>query len=85
VPAPVTNEAGGIYVQLGAFSVPQNADAFLRKMRVDLEWLAASIGLQGNGKLYRVRAGPYASRDEANRVAQRVQQELGFKVLVLDR
>lgn len=85
VPAPVTAEAGGIYVQLGAFSVAQNADAFLRKMRGDLGWLAASIGLQGNGKLYRVRAGPYATRDEANGVAQRVQQELGFKVLVLDR
>ena len=85
VATPVTADAGGIYVQLGAFSVAQNADAFLRKMRLDLGWLAASIGLQGNGKLYRVRAGPYASRDEANRVAQRVQQELGFKVLVLDR
>ncbi len=81
----VTADPGGIYVQLGAFSVAQNADAFLRKMRIDLGWLAASIGLQGNGKLYRVRAGPYATRDEANRVAQRVQQELGFKVLVLDR
>jgi rare lipoprotein A len=85
VAAPVTADPGGIYVQLGAFSVAQNADAFLRKMRMDLGWLATSIGLQGNGKLYRVRAGPYASRDEANRVAQRVQQELGFKVLVLDR
>jgi rare lipoprotein A len=84
VPAPVTAEGGGIYVQLGAFSVAQNAEAFQRKMRVDLGWLAASIGLRDNGKLYRVRVGPYASRDEANRVAQRVQQELGFKVLVLD-
>lgn len=84
MPAPVTADAGGIYVQLGAFSVAQNAEAFQRKMRVDLGWLAASIGLQGNGRLYRVRAGPFATRDEANRVAQRVQQELGFKVLVLD-
>jgi rare lipoprotein A len=85
VAAPVTADPGGVYVQLGAFSVAQNAEAFLRKMRMDLGWLAASIDLQGNGKLYRVRAGPYASRDEANRVAKRVQQELGFKVLVLDR
>ena len=85
VSPPVTAEGSGIYVQLGAFSVAQNADAFLRKMRIDIGWLAASIGVYGNDKLYRVRAGPYASREEANRVAQRVQQELGFKVLVLDR
>jgi rare lipoprotein A len=84
VPAPVSAEPGGIFVQLGAFSVAQNADAFLRKMRIDLGWLATSMNVYGNDRLYRVRAGPYATRDEANRVAQRVQQELGFKVLVLE-
>ena len=53
-------------------------------MRIDLGWLAASMSIYGNDKLYRVRAGPFATRDQANRVAQRVQQELGFKALVLE-
>jgi rare lipoprotein A len=83
--AAVSAEPGGIYVQLGAFSAPGNADAFLRKMRMDLGWLAGSMNVYKKGALYRVHAGPYASRDEAERAAQRVQKELGFKVLVLDR
>jgi rare lipoprotein A len=83
--AAVSAEPGGIYVQLGAFSAPANADAFLRKMRIDLGWLADSMNVYKKGALYRVHAGPYASREEADRAAQRVQKELGFKVLVLDR
>jgi cell division protein FtsN len=35
--------------------------------------------------LYRVHAGPYSSRAEGGRAAQRVQSELGFKALVLER
>ncbi|MBC8006981.1 MAG: septal ring lytic transglycosylase RlpA family protein [Prolixibacteraceae bacterium] len=85
VPAAVTAEPGGIYVQLGAFSVAQNADAFLRKMRLDLNWLSDSMAVYGKNGVYRVQAGPYSSREEAGRAAQRVQKELGFKALVLDR
>jgi rare lipoprotein A len=89
-PAPATTaavsaEPGGIFVQLGAFSAPGNADAFLHKMRIDLGWLADSMNVVKKGGLYRVHAGPYASREEADIAAQRVQKELGFKVLVLDR
>ncbi len=93
VPAPapvsaasnVSAESGGIYVQLGAFSVAGNADAFLRKMRIDLGWLADSMNVYRKDGLYRVHAGPYSSREEAGRTAERVQKELGFKALVLDR
>ena len=86
-PAAVRQEpaASGIYVQLGAFSVAQNADDFLRKMRIDLDWLADSITVDRAGTLYRVHAGPYASRAEADRAAERVHNELGFKALVLER
>jgi rare lipoprotein A len=83
--SPVSAEAGGIYVQLGAFSLAQNADAFLRKMRIDLGWLSDSMNVSSKGGLYRVHAGPYSSREEADRVAERVQKDLGFKALVLDR
>ena len=87
VPAASTlsNESGGIYVQLGAFSVAGNAEAFLRKMRIDLSWLADTMNVYRKDGLYRVHAGPYSSREEAGRTAERVQNELGFKALVLDR
>jgi rare lipoprotein A len=81
----VSAEAGGIYVQLGAFSVVENADAFLRKMRIDLGWLSDSMNVYRRDGLYRVHAGPFSSREEARRTAERVQKELGFKALVLDR
>ena len=81
----LSTEPGGIYVQLGAFSAAGNADAFLRKMRLDLGWLSDSMNVYPMAGLYRVHAGPYSSREEAGRAAERVQQELGFKALVLDR
>ena len=83
--AAVSAEPGGVYVQLGAFSVAQNAEAFLRKMRMDLAWLADSMNVYWKDGHYRVHAGPYSSREEAGRAAERVQRELGFKSLVLDR
>jgi rare lipoprotein A len=91
IPAPepgtpnAETSAGGFYVQLGAFSIGQNADDFLRKMRMDLGWLADSIRMDRVGTLYRVHAGPYAVRTEADRAADRVRKELGFKALVLER
>ena len=88
-PAPpastVSAESGGIYVQLGAFSVTENADDFLRKMRIDLEWLSASINVYRKDGLYRVHAGPYSSREEAGRTAERVRKELGFNALIFER
>jgi len=78
-------DANGIYVQLGAFSAAQNAEDFLRKMRMDLGWLADSMTVNHKGALYRVHAGPYASRTQADRAAERIQKELGFKALVLER
>lgn len=84
-PAPVSTEQGRIYVQLGAFASPENADGFLRRMRLDLGWLAGSMNVYRQDGLFRVRAGPYANREAASRDAQRVQKELGFKALVLER
>ena len=84
-PAAVSAEPGGTYMQLGAFSVAQNAEAFLRKMRIDLGWLADSMNVYRKDGLYRVNAGPYRSREEAGRAAERVHRELGFKALVLER
>jgi rare lipoprotein A len=85
VPPPVAAESGGIFVQLGAFSAAENADAFLRKLRIDLAWLADSMRVQGAGGMYKVHAGPYKTRDEAELAVERVRKELGFKPFVLNR
>jgi len=85
IAVPVSSEAGGMFVQLGAFSVEENADAFLRKMRVDLGWLAGSMQLYRGDGLYKVHVGPYPDRGEAERAAERIRRELGFTPFVLKR
>lgn len=85
VPPPVAAESGGIFIQLGAFSAAENAEAFLRKLRIDLGWLADSMQVHGSGGLYKVHAGPYKTREEAELAAERVRKELGFKAFVLNR
>lgn len=85
VPTPVTAESGGIFIQLGAFSAAENADAFLGKMRMDLAWLADSMQVYRNGGKYKIHAGPYPTRNEAEIAAERVRKGLGFKAFVLNR
>lgn len=81
----VEDGAGGMFVQLGAFSVPDHARSFLQKMRIDLSWLAPSMQLVEDGGLYKVHAGPYFNREAAERDAERVRQTLGFAPFVLTR
>jgi rare lipoprotein A len=83
--SPVPPEDVGIYVQLGAFSVADNADAFARHMRAELEWLRDSTAVYHRGGLYRVHAGPYADRQAAERDAKRIRQALGLKPIVIER
>ncbi|HEX7810833.1 MAG TPA: septal ring lytic transglycosylase RlpA family protein [Burkholderiales bacterium] len=85
VPPPVAAESGGMFVQLGAFAAAENADAFLRKLRIDLPWLADAMQVHGVNGMYKVHAGPYKTRDEAELAAERVRKELGFKAFVLNR
>ncbi len=83
--APLTSDASGIYLQLGAFSSKQNAESFLARLQVQVSWLADTIHIYPRDGLYRVHAGPYASRDEARAVADRIGQAFGIKSFVLTR
>jgi rare lipoprotein A len=83
--SPAGQQAGGIYVQLGAFSVADNADVFARRMRAELHWLRNDTAVYHLGGLYRVHAGPYADRQAAERDAQRIRDTLGFMPFVLQR
>src|SRR5574341_39644 len=52
---PVSQENAGVFVQLGAFSVRENADGFLARLQAELGWLADAIGVYQGGGLFRVR------------------------------
>lgn len=82
---PLDAGESGIFLQLGAFSIRDNAQVFVHRMRSAIVWLGDSIHLYKSGNLYKVHAGPYANRAAADRDAVRVYRELGLTPIVLSR
>jgi peptidoglycan lytic transglycosylase len=82
---PITADAGGYYLQLGAFGSRDNAENFLARMRTQVDWLAGTLHIFARDGLYRVHAGPYPREVEARRDADRVTQSLGVRPFVLTR
>ena len=90
----IATQAGGLFLQLGSFSAPENAESFRGRVAMELGELIPAGGLvlhsatggnAGQRQLYRVQLGPYASRNEAEQVADRVRQVLGMKPVLLQR
>jgi rare lipoprotein A len=83
--AAMAEEPSGVYVQLGAFTQRQNAESFLAHMRIDMTWLAGAIGMYGRDGVYRVHAGPYSDRVQADEVARRIEQSMDLKPILISR
>jgi len=75
----------GFWVQLGAFRRREGAESFHRRVVADLDWLAPLLGVFADASQYRLQAGPYASRDEASGVAQRVREALRLVPVIVER
>jgi len=82
---PVTAETGGHYLQLGAFGLRDNAENFLTRMKAQMDGLADNLHVFARDGLYRVHAGPYASQPEARQAADRINQALGVRPVVMTR
>jgi rare lipoprotein A len=83
--AVVTQEPGGLWLQLGAFSSRESADAFRDKMTRDLAWNNEPLQVHTAGGMHRVRMGPYRNRDEAGAIAGKVRDSLGFSPPLVGR
>jgi rare lipoprotein A len=83
--AVVTQEPGGLWLQLGAFSSRDSADSFRDKMVRDLAWNNEPLQVLSREGMHRVRMGPYRSRDEAGAIATKVRQSLGFEPALIGR
>jgi rare lipoprotein A len=70
--------AAGFSVQLGAFASNANARSFLDHVQNQLASSAVEPRIREVEGLYRVYVGPYPSRDEARRVAERLERAFGF-------
>lgn len=79
---PVASNAGGVYLQLGAFSMRDNAELFRAKVYKELAWLNDPMQVDTQGGLYRLWLGPYPAQDDARRMAERIQAELNLKPVV---
>ena len=75
----------GYWVQLGAFRERAGAEGFQRRVAGDIEALAPLLATFGEAALYRVQAGPYPNRDEAQSAAQRIREALGLVPMVVER
>jgi rare lipoprotein A len=83
--APSTAAPRGFWVQLGAFREASGADSFQRRVAADFDWLAPRLATFGDTSFYRVQAGPYASREEAQGAAARVREALGLVPMIVER
>jgi len=77
-PMPVGQEAGAYAVQLGAFANNANAQAFVERVANQVAPLGVQTRVHQDKGLFRVSVGPYATRDEAARVATQLRTALGL-------
>jgi len=74
--------AGGFYIQLGAYSRAENAEAVRGKL-AGSGWNGLEV-IQG-GTVHRLFSGPFATRQEALQAAQGLPASLGLKPIVIQR
>jgi len=75
----------GIFLQLGAFTQAENAENLKNHLTGELEWLSEPLRIFAAGNVHRLQLGPYASRDAAEQVAERIRQSLGYRPTIVTR
>ncbi len=80
---PIDAVAGGIYLQLGAFSARDNAENFRVRVYQQLAWLNDPIRIIARDGMYRLDLGPYRDRGEAAGVADKIRDALQFKPIIV--
>ncbi|HEX5128107.1 MAG TPA: SPOR domain-containing protein, partial [Usitatibacter sp.] len=74
----VTQDTSALWLQIGAFSSAENAEAFRARATASLPWLLEPIQVSSREGMHRVRMGPYKTRTEAAAIADKVRESLGF-------
>ena len=80
-----TTAAQGFWVQLGAFKQRDGAEQFQRRVSDELSWLAPLLAIFSEPQMFRLQAGPYATRSEAQEAAGRVREALKLVPVVMER
>jgi rare lipoprotein A len=75
---PIGQEAGGYVTQLGAFANNANAQEFVARLANQTGSLGVEPRVRQDAGLFRVYVGPYSTREEARRAADRLRDALGL-------
>ena len=67
-----------VYLQLGAFSQRENAEALRLRVARELDWLTEFVQISERSGSYRVQVGPYRSRADAGSAADRIRDALNI-------
>jgi rare lipoprotein A len=87
-PATTASEAAlpkGIYLQLGAFANADNAENLKNHLTRELDWVAEPMRVNPGNGIHRLQLGPYASRGDADKVAEKIRSALGYKPTLVIR
>jgi len=85
---PATSSAAnlrGVFLQLGAFASAENAESLRSHLLRELDWLNEGVQINAGGGMHRVHLGPYTSRVDAERIAERIRLALGYKPTFVTR
>ncbi|WP_211452421.1 septal ring lytic transglycosylase RlpA family protein [Collimonas antrihumi] len=77
--------AAGFYLQFGAYSQQANADGARARLMQELSGLVTSLDSIAVNGLYRLYAGPYTSRVDADSVLQHIRQRSGATPIIVQR
>lgn len=80
-----TAAASGYWLQLGAFGKGSGAYSFQQKVANELDWLAPLLAVFAEGGMHRLQAGPYATREQAREVGERVRSALALVPVIVER
>jgi rare lipoprotein A len=80
-----TKPARGFWVQLGAFRERDGAAALQRRVGDELAGLSPLLAVFNEAALFRLQAGPYASRDDARGAAESIRSALQLVTVIVER
>jgi rare lipoprotein A len=75
----------GLWIQLAAFSSTEAADAYREKVAREMPWIAEPVQVVKSDGYARVRLGPYRTREEAEAIAAKVRESLGYAPAIVQR
>ncbi|MFP4640374.1 MAG: SPOR domain-containing protein, partial [Guyparkeria sp.] len=82
---PETSSEGEFVVQLGSFSDESNARALAESVEASGFNVSVKPLFSEQGTVWRVRVGPYATRELATEATERLRQRLGRDGLVMTK